>query len=164
MAIRKIFKRGDDALKKHCRPVENFDGRLAQLLDDMADTMYEANGVGLAAPQVGVLRRAVVVDVGEGLHELVNPVIVKSEGEQTDYEGCLSCPGVVGEVTRPEKVTVRAQSRTGKTFTVSAEGFLARAFCHELDHLDGRTLYESSSKILTHEEYELLCAEQDDES
>ena len=140
MATRKIVEIGDEKLRKHCKPVEKFDLRLRILLKDMADTMYKADGVGLAAPQVGILRRAVVVDIGEGLYEMVNPEIIASEGEQTGPEACLSVPGRSGIVTRPNKVTVRAQNNRGETYEVTAEGFLARAFCHELDHLDG-TLY-----------------------
>lgn len=140
MAIRKIVEIGDEKLRKHAKPVEKFDLRLRVLLKDMADTMYKANGVGLAAPQVGILRRAVVVDVGEEkaqLIELVNPEIVASEGEQEGPEGCLSIPGRSGIVKRPDKVTVRAQDSHGNPFEMTAEGFLARAFCHEIDHLDG---------------------------
>lgn len=137
MAIRKIVEIGDEKLRKHCKPVEKFDLRLRILLNDMADTMYKAEGVGLAAPQVGILRRAVVVDVGDGLIELVNPEIIHTEGEQTGAEGCLSVPGRSGVVTRPNIVTVRAQNRNGEFFEATAEGFLARAFCHEIDHLDG---------------------------
>lgn len=137
MAIRKIVEIGDEKLRKHCKPVEKFDLRLRILLKDMADTMYKAEGVGLAAPQVGILRRAVVVDVGDGLIELVNPEIIHTEGEQSGAEGCLSVPGRSGVVTRPNIVTVRAQNRNGEFFEATAEGFLARAFCHEIDHLDG---------------------------
>lgn len=137
MAIRKIVEIGDEKLRKQCKPVEKFDLRLRILLKDMADTMYKAEGVGLAAPQVGILRRAVVVDVGDGLIELINPEILHTEGEQTGAEGCLSVPGRSGVVTRPDIVTVRAQNRSGEFFETTAQGFLARAFCHELDHLDG---------------------------
>jgi len=140
MAIRKIIELGDEKLRKQCKPVEKFDLRLRILLKDMADTMYKANGVGLAAPQVGILRRAVVVDVGDGLIELINPEIIHTEGEQTGPEGCLSVPGRSGVVTRPNIVTVRAQDRNGETFEITGEEFLARAFCHEIDHLDG-TIY-----------------------
>ena len=140
MAIRKIVEIGDDKLRKQCKPVEKFDMRLCVLLKDMADTMYKANGVGLAAPQVGILRRVVVVDVGDGLIEMVNPEIIHTEGEQTGPEGCLSVPGRSGVVTRPNIVTVRYQDRDGVEYEATAEEFLARAFCHEIDHLDG-TLY-----------------------
>ncbi len=140
MAIRKIVELGDEKLRKHAKPVEKFDLRLRILLKDMADTMYKANGVGLAAPQVGILRRAVVVDVGNEesrLFELVNPEIIAFEGEQEGPEGCLSIPGRSGIVKRPNKVTVRAQDSRGNPMEITAEGFLARAFCHEIDHLDG---------------------------
>ena len=137
MAIRNIVKLGDDCLRKVCKPQEKFDLRLWLLLKDMADTMYKAEGVGLAGPQVGVLRRVVVIDVGDGLVELVNPVIVERSGEQCGREGCLSLPGRQGIVTRPNHVKVQAQDRKGKPFELEAEGFFARAVCHELDHLDG---------------------------
>ena len=137
MATRKIVKIGEERLRKHAKTVEKFDFRLKLLLGDMADTMYKAEGVGLAAPQVGILRRAVVVDVGDGLVELVNPEIVSSAGEQSGPEGCLSIPGRQGLVTRPETVTVRAQDRSGQPFEITGEGFFARALCHEIDHLDG---------------------------
>lgn len=137
MAIRKIVEIGDEKLRKHAKPVEKFDLRLRLLLKDMADTMYQAQGVGLAAPQVGILRRAVVIDVGEGLHELVNPEIIQTEGEECGPEGCLSIPGRQGLVTRPFRVTVRGQNGRGEAVELTGEGFLARAICHELDHLDG---------------------------
>ncbi len=138
MAIRKIVKLGEnDVLRKHARKVDKFDKRLGILLDDMADTMYEADGAGLAAPQVGILKRAVVIDVGEGLIELVNPEILSAEGTQMCIEGCLSVPGRRGKVERPEKVRVHAQDRKGRHIELEAEGFLANAVCHELDHLDG---------------------------
>jgi peptide deformylase len=138
MALRNILPDSDPALRKVCRPVTDFNPRLHTLLDDMAETMREAAGVGLAAPQVGVLRRVVVVDVGEGLIELVNPQIIQTEDSQVGEEACLSVKGRRGIVERPNKVTVRAQDRDGNPFEVSGEEFLARAFCHELDHLDGR--------------------------
>ncbi|MBR1559630.1 MAG: peptide deformylase [Clostridia bacterium] len=138
MAIRKIIEMGtDDILRKRARRVDKFDKRLAVLLDDMADTMYEADGVGLAAPQVGILKCCVVIDVGEGLIELVNPEILWAEGEVVDAEGCLSVPGRRCTVARPEKVRVHAQDRKGRHIEVEGEGLLARALCHELDHLDG---------------------------
>ena len=137
MAIRNIVKIGDDVLRKVCRTQLTFDEKLANLLDDMADTMYKAEGVGLAAPQVGILRRICVVDIGDGIIELVNPVITEKSGEQTGSEGCLSIPERFEEVKRPMKVTVRAQDRNGNNFTIKAEGFKARALCHEIDHLDG---------------------------
>lgn len=137
MAIRNIVKEGDEVLTKVCRPVEKFDEKLAVLLDDMADTLKEADGCGLAAPQVGILRRVCIVDVGEGVIELVNPVVVEKKGRQEELEGCLSCPGDWGVTRRPKKVTVRAQDRHGNEFTVSGEDLKARALCHEIDHLDG---------------------------
>ena len=137
MAIRNIVKNGDDALKKVCRTQLTFDERLASLLDDMKDTMYAADGCGLAASQVGILRRVCIVDVGDGLLELVNPVIIETEGKQEEQEGCLSFPGEYGTTVRPMKVKVRAQDRFGNTFTAEGEGLKARAFCHEIDHLDG---------------------------
>lgn len=138
MAKRNIVKLGDDILRKVCRTQLTFDEKLHQVLDDMAETMYEAEGVGLAAPQVGILRRYCIVDIGDGLIELINPVIVeKSEETQTGNEGCLSIPDRYETVTRPMKVTVRAQNRFGENFTVTGEGLKARALCHEIDHLDG---------------------------
>lgn len=138
MAIRKIVKMGeDDILRKHARKVDRFDKRLWTLLDDMADTMYEANGAGLAGPQVGILKRVVVIDVGEGLVELVNPEIIAAEGSQMCIEGCLSVPGRRGRVERPAKVRVHAQDRKGRHIELEGESFLANALCHEIDHLDG---------------------------
>lgn len=138
MALRNIVKLGDDVLRKVCRTQMTFDEKLWSLLDDMAETMYKAEGVGLAAPQIGILRRICVIDIGEGLIELINPVIVKTSGKQVGSEGCLSVPGRFEEVERPFKVTVRAQNRKGENIELTGEGFLARAFCHEIDHLDGK--------------------------
>ena len=138
MAIRKIMVLGEDeVLRKRARRVDVFDKRLRTLLDDMAETMYKADGVGLAAPQVGILKRVVTIDVGDGLIELVNPEIVASEGAVVGVESCLSVPDRCGTVERPEKVTVRARNRAGEEIEVTGEGFLARALCHEIDHLDG---------------------------
>ncbi len=138
MAIRNITKyRQDDILKKICRSQLTFDERLAQTLDDMAETMYKADGVGLAAPQVGILRRYCVIDIGEGLIELVNPVVIEKQGIQHEQEGCLSIPGEYGITERPNYVKVRAQDRNGNNIVVEGEGLLARALCHEIDHLDG---------------------------
>lgn len=148
MAIRNIVKIGDDILRKICRTQLTFDDRLALTLDDMADTMYEAEGVGLAAPQIGILRRYCVVDVGDGIIELVNPVIEEQSGSQSGEEGCLSIPGRYEEVERPMNVTVRAQDRNGKTFKIKAEGFKARALCHEIDHLDGILYIDKIKKEL----------------
>ena len=138
MAIRNIREDGDDVLRKVCKPVTKMTERLSQLIDDMFDTMYEANGVGLAAPQVGVLRRIVVIDVmDDNPLVLVNPEIVEQDGEQIGPEGCLSLPGLQGDVARPEHVICKALDRDMKEITVEGEGLLARAICHELDHLDG---------------------------
>lgn len=134
MALRKIVVEGDPVLKKKSRPVEKFDARLAELLDDMRQTLYSAEGVGLAAVQVGVLRRVVVVDVGDGLLELVNPEIIEAEGEQRESEGCLSLPGEYGETIRPAVVKVKAQNREGKWCIYKGDGLKARCFCHEIDH------------------------------
>ena len=159
--VRKILKIGDEALRKISKPMPKFDLRLWLLLRDMADTMYEANGVGLAAPQVGSLRRVVVIDVQDehGLIELVNPEIVSAEGEQGGPEGCLSKPGRQGYVVRPNKVTVRAQDRHGKTFEITGEGLLARAFCHELDHLDGKLYIDVEDHEIVEDEEEEGSAE-----
>lgn len=137
MAKRNIVKQGDDILKKVCRSQLTFDERLHQILDDMAETMYDADGVGLAAPQVGILRRFCIIDVGDGLIELINPVITEKSGEQTGDEGCLSVPGRYECITRPMNVTVKAQDRNGNSFKITGDGLKARAFCHEIDHLDG---------------------------
>ncbi|MBE6787580.1 MAG: peptide deformylase [Ruminococcaceae bacterium] len=137
MAIRNIVTLGDDVLRKVCRTQMQFDEKLWTVLDDMKETMYKAEGVGLAAPQIGILRRYCVIDVGDGLVELINPVITEMNGKQTDSEGCLSLPGRSAEVTRPQKVTVRAQDRFGNNFTITGEDLKARALCHEIDHLDG---------------------------
>lgn len=153
MAIRKIVELGDDTLRKVCKKQEKFDIRLWILLKDMADTMYKADGVGLAAPQVGIVRRVVVIDVGDGLVELVNPeIIAYSEETQCGREGCLSLPGRQGVVTRPMYVKVRAQDRHGKEFEMEAEGFFARAVCHELDHLDGRLYIDVMDRELNEDE------------
>ena len=137
MAIRNIVKHGDPVLRKTSRSVLEFNERLHTLLDDMKDTMYDADGVGLAAPQVGILRRVGVIDIGDGVIELVNPVIIEKSGVQNEQEGCLSLPGNYKTTCRPMKVTVRAQDRNGNSFTVTGEDLLARALCHEIDHLDG---------------------------
>lgn len=137
MAIRRILREGDETLRKISRPVTEIDKRTKQLLDDMAETMYCAEGAGLAAPQVGVLRRLVVIDVGDGLIELINPVIVETEGSMVNSEGCLSIPGRRGTVQRPERVVVHALNRKGQTIEVEGTEFLAMALCHEIDHLDG---------------------------
>lgn len=138
MAIRNIVKLGDEVLRKKSREVTVFDEKLWQLLDDMAETMYKADGVGLAAPQVGILRRAVVIDIGDGLVELINPEILETAGSQKGAEGCLSCPGEYGIVERPNYVKVKAFDRNGSEFTLETTEFFARAVCHETDHLEGR--------------------------
>ena len=137
MAIRNIRKNGDEILRKISKKVDDIDNRITTLLDDMAETMRDAEGVGLAAPQVGVLRRIVVIDVGEGLIELINPVVVYEKGEQCREEGCLSVPGKSGVVKRPAKVIVRALNRKGETVEINGEDLLATALCHEIDHLNG---------------------------
>ena len=138
MAIRIIREDGDEVLRKKCKPVEKMTERLNELIDDMFETMYDANGVGLAAPQVGVLRRIVVIDTYEGNPlVLINPEIIETEGEQVGPEGCLSLPGLQGEVARPERVVCKALDRDMNEITVEGEGLLARAICHETDHLDG---------------------------
>ena len=161
MALRTIVTEGDSVLHKRCRPVTNFDGRLHQLIDDMRETLEQADGVGLAAPQVGVLRRVVLVletNVPEGAEpyiiELVNPEIISREGDQDGPEGCLSVPGRFGLVKRPMDVTVRAQDRNGNTFEVSGHELTARAFCHELDHLEGVVFTQLANRMLTDEKLE----------
>ncbi len=159
MALRNIVTEKEARLRKVSRPVEKFDERLWTLLDDMADTMYDADGVGIAGVQVGVLRRVFVVDIGEGLIEFVNPTITAQSGEQDGMEGCLSSPGEYGLVVRPEKVTIEAFDRNGKPFTMDAEGFLARAICHENDHLDGRIFKDITHHMLSEEELRRLDEE-----
>lgn len=156
MALRKIVKDGDPVLLKECRKVEKFDKKLHQLLDDMLETLNEANGVGLAAPQVGILRMVCIVDTlpEEGVIELINPEIIKAEGEQNGAEGCLSFPGEYGLVKRPMQVTVKAQDRNGEWFEKSGEGLTARCFCHEIDHLHGIIFKTHAKRMLTQEELE----------
>ena len=152
MALRKILTDKDPALHKGCKPVEKFDSRLHKLLDDMRDTLAEANGVGLAAPQVGILRRVVIVDTGEEILELVNPEMLETDGEQVGPEGCLSVPGKYGLVKRPYYAKVRAQDRNGNWFEADGEELTARCFCHELDHLDGIVYTEVMDRFLSEEE------------
>ena len=155
MAIRNIVKDGDDILNKKCRPVEKFDKKLWTLLDDMAETMHRANGVGLAAPQVGMLRRVAVIDISpeqNSVIELVNPQIIAFSGEQCGNEGCLSYPGQWGIVKRPNYVKVKAQDRNGEEFEVEGRELLARAFCHEIDHLNGVVFKEVADRMLTRRE------------
>ena len=147
MAIRNVVQVGDDVLRQKCFPVEVFDEKLHALLDDMKDTVKKEEGAGLAAPQVGILRRMAVVDVEEGYFELINPVIVQQKGEQTGWEGCLSVRGKSGVVSRPMKVTVVYQDRFGEKQLIKAKGFFARAICHELDHLDGILYIDKASHI-----------------
>jgi len=147
MAIRAIRKDTDEILRKTAKKVEKIDQRIITLLEDMADTMREAGGVGLAAPQIGVLRRVVVIDVGEGLIEVINPVIVYESGEQMREEGCLSIPGITGIVKRPKKVIVRAQNRKGEIFEIVGEDLLAVALCHEIDHLNGILFTDKAIQI-----------------
>ena len=154
MALRNIVKEGDEVLTKKCRPVEKFDDRLASLLDDMYETMTAGNGVGLAAPQVCMLRRAFVIDIGEGKLEFVNPEIIKTSGKQETGEGCLSCPGEYGITIRPRFVTVKAQDRNGKEFTMDASDLLAKAICHENDHLDGILFKAHVIRMLDEDELE----------
>ena len=142
MAIRKIVTKEDPILHVTCKPVEKFDKKLWELLDDMTETLYKAQGVGLAAPQVGIRKRIAVIDAGEGLIELINPVILKSSGKQRDIEGCLSCPDLWGYVTRPNKCTVKAQNRNGEFYELHLEGLACRGACHEIDHLDGKLFLE----------------------
>ena len=159
MGLRKIMTVKDPCLHKVCRPVEKFDGKLHRLLDDMKETLAEANGVGLAAPQVGILRRVVVVDTGEEMLELVNPELLETSGEQIGDEGCLSVPGKYGIVKRPNYAKVRAYDRDGNEFEVEGEELMARCFCHELDHLDGIVYTEIMERYLTEEELKELSEE-----
>lgn len=152
MGLRKILTDKDPALHKVCRPVEKFDGRLHKLLDDMAETLEQANGVGLAAPQIGILRRVVLVDTGEEILELINPTLLETSGEQIGAEGCLSVPGKYGLVKRPNYAKVRAQDRYGDWYEAEGEELIARCFCHELDHLDGIVYTEVMERYLTEEE------------
>ena len=163
MALRTILTDGDPALHKACRPVTRFDEKLHVLLDDLKETLAQANGAGLAAPQVGILRRAViVVDANDQMLELVNPEIISREGEQEGFEGCLSVPGRWGVVKRPMKARVRAQDRYGNFFEAEGEEIVARCFCHEIDHLDGHLFTELAGRLYTTEELEELMAEEDD--
>lgn len=154
MAIRNIVKEGDEVLAKKARPVTEFNERLHTLLDDMADTMYESGGVGLAGNQVGTLRRVIVIDIGEGLIELVNPEIIEKDGEQESVEGCLSCPGEYGITRRPYYVKVKAQDRFGEEFEIEGEELLAKAFCHEIDHLEGIIYKQVALRMLDPSEIE----------
>ena len=164
MALRRIVLQGDECLNKVCRPVTEFNSRLHTLLDDMTETLLDSGGVGLAAPQVGILRRVCVVqNEDDEVIELINPEIIYTEGEQTGLEGCLSVPGKYGVVTRPEIVRVRAQDRDGDFFEVEDEGLTARCFCHEIEHLDGHLFSEHCDRLLTDEELEQYLKEHEDE-
>ena len=163
MGLRKILTYKDPALHKVCRPVEKFDWRLHKLLNDMTDTLTEANGVGLAAPQVGILRRVcVVMNEDDEIIELVNPEIIATDGEQTGLEGCLSIPGKYGVVTRPYTVRVRAQDRDGAFFEVEDEVLMVCCFCHEIEHLDGHLFVEHTDHLLTEEELEEYIRRQEE--
>lgn len=166
MALRRIVLQGEDCLTKVCRPVMDFDNRLHILLNDMADTLLDSGGVGLAAPQVGILRRVCVVqNENDEIIELINPEIVYTQGEQTGLEGCLSVPGKFGVVTRPEVVRVRAQDRDGNFFEVEDSDLTARCFCHEIEHLDGHLFVEHTDHLLTEEELqEYIRRQEEDEA
>ncbi|MBQ4351059.1 MAG: peptide deformylase [Clostridia bacterium] len=159
MAILNIVKEGDPLLRKRCRPVTEITPRILTLLDDMRETLIEANGAGLAAPQVGILRRIALVDLGEEIVELINPEILETEGEQEEVEGCLSVPDVWGITKRPEWVKVKAMNRNGEEFEVEGEGLNARCLCHEIDHLDGHLFTDNVVHILTPAEVEEMMGE-----
>lgn len=164
MALRKIFLQGDECLTKVCRPVTDFNSRLHTLLDDMTETLLDSGGVGLAAPQVGILRRVCVVqNEDDEVIELINPEIIYTEGEQTGLEGCLSVPGKYGIVTRPEVVRVRAQDRNGDFFEVEDSDLTARCFCHEIEHLDGHLFVEHTDHLMTEEELEEFIRRQEED-
>lgn len=163
MALRKILTQEESVLHKVCRPVTKFDSKLHELLDDMVETLYEANGVGLAAPQVGILRRVVVIDTGDEVVELVNPEIMETSGEQDGMEGCLSIPGEYWMVKRPNYVKAKAQDREGNWFEIEAEELIARCICHECDHLDGHLYTEIAYRKLTDEELSSLQNVEDEE-
>lgn len=152
MALREIRKDGDEVLRKRAKEVDVINDKILLLLKDMAQTMYQSDGVGLAAPQVGILKRVVVIDAGEGLVELINPVFVSQEGEQVYVEGCLSVPGVWGEVKRPAKVVVEAFNAKGEKFNIEGEGLLAVALCHEIDHLDGILFTDKAIRLIDKDE------------
>ncbi len=156
MAIRNIRKDGDEILRKKSREITEISDKVLILLKDMADTMYNADGAGLAAPQVGVLKRVVVIDIGDGLVELINPVIKSCQGQQTTVEGCLSIPGVWGEVERPSQVVVEALNSKGETIRIESDGFMAQALCHEIDHLDGILFKDKVTRILDKEDIDKL--------
>ncbi|MCR4435897.1 MAG: peptide deformylase [Clostridiales bacterium] len=161
MAIRVVRKEGDEVLRKKARPVEVLNEKILILLKDMAETMYNSDGIGLAAPQIGILKRMVVIDVGEGLIELINPKIVEEWGEQVAVEGCLSIPGIYGEVKRPAKVVVEAINMKGEKIALQGEELLARALCHEIDHLDGILFTDKVIRYLDQEELQKRNKRQD---
>ena len=164
MALRKIVLQGDESLTKVCRPVTDFNSRLHTLLDDMKETLLDSGGVGLAAPQVGILRRVCVVqNEDDEVIELINPEIIYTEGKQTGLEGCLSVPGKYGIVTRPEVVQVRAQDRNGDFFEVEDSDLTARCFCHEIEHLDGHLFVEHTDHLMTEEELEEFIRRQEED-
>lgn len=164
MSLRTILTQGDPTLAKKSRPVEKFDEKLHNLLDDMKETLADANGAGLAAPQIGILRRVViVVDENDEMVELVNPELIRTSGEQTGLEGCLSVPGKYGVVTRPYKARVRAQDRHGNFFELDGEEIVARCFCHEIEHLDGHLFVEHTDRLMEGEELQQWLAEHADE-
>ena len=166
MAIRTILTQGDPALTKRCHTVTRFEGKLADLLDDLKETLAEAGGVGLAAPQVGIIRRAVIVmpdPEKDEMIELINPEILAQEGEQDGWEGCLSLPGMWGKVKRPNWVKVRAQDRDGNWFETEGSGLAARCFCHELEHLEGHTYDEHVDRLYTAEEVDAMMEEEEQE-
>ncbi len=154
MAILNILKEGDETLRKKCRRVDEITPRILRLLDDMHDTLEKAQGVGLAAPQVGVLRRIVIVEIGDKKYEMINPEIIKTSGKQDDIEACLSVPDTYGRVIRPNIVKVRATDRHGKVYEVEGEGLMARCFCHELDHLDGILYIDKAEETFGPDEVE----------
>ena len=163
MALRKILTQEESALHKVCREVTKFDDKLFELLDDMTETLYDANGVGLAAPQIGILRRIVVIDTGDEVIEMINPEILETEGEQDGMEGCLSVPGEFWLVKRPNRVKATAQDRDGNWYEIEAEGLIARCICHECDHLDGHLYTEIAYRKLTQEEIDAVRSQGEEE-
>lgn len=163
MALRNIVTEGDPILLKKCRPVEKFDRKLHMLLDDMIETLYDSGGVGLAAPQVGIMRRLCVIDAGEGVVEFINPEIVLAEGEQEVQEGCLSCPGEFGIIRRPAHVRARFFDRNGNERFIEGDDLFAQAMCHEFDHLDGILFKSKVDRMLTEEELAQMREEEDAE-
>lgn len=163
MALRTIVTEPDELLRKRSRPVEKFDERLWQLLDDMKDTLIKADGVGLAAVQVGILRRVFIVMLDDKVYEFINPEILSSEGEQEGFEGCLSFPGVHGIIKRPNVVKMRAQNRNGEWFEITGEALFARAMCHENDHLDGHVIRDRADRLYTEAEIDEMMEQEDAE-